>query len=93
MEKKEKNEDKSEPKDNVIISKIKENINPNLKEVNGGETIVEEEIKIKEEIEIPNNLEENKLTEEIRKKNIIESQNSIDKVKKGPCQKCECYLF
>ena len=71
MEKIEKNEDKSEPKDNVIISKIKENINANLKEVNGGETIVEEEIKIKEEIEIPNNLEENKLTEEIKKKNII----------------------
>ena len=90
---KEDNETKEE--ENKIIENVKEIITE--KKDNGGETMEEKIIDIKEEIEekekteIPQIIESNEIFDKLRNGNLKESEKDVKQ--KGPCQKCKCIIF
>ena len=93
MIKQEDNETKEE--ENNIIEIAEEIITE--KKDNGGETLEEKIIDIKEEIKekiekgIPQTIETNEYFDKIRPENLNEAQKDIRQ--RGPCKKCQCIIF
>ena len=93
MIKLEDNETKEE--ENNIIENVKEIITE--KKDNGGESLEEKIIDIKEEIKekvekgIPQIIETNEYFKKARLENLNEVEKDLKQ--RGPCQKCQCIIF